>query len=240
MFLDMRNFSEATILAYSTDFSIFLSYLEETGVELKLESISKAVVRSYLLWLKSKGYSNASIARKANSLRSFLNYCVNEELIPSSPARDLALLKTDKKIPEYLNKDEVKRLLETLNTKPGRYQLRDKALIYLLIYTGMRRTEVINLDWDDVDFDKGTIKVRGDKGNKDRIVPMNEKLNKVLWTYLKPGLPLRDRALLHSMYGQRITKMPFAAIVKNYVKKAGIKKKVSPHTLRHTFATLML
>jgi site-specific recombinase XerD len=144
-------------------------------------------------------------------------------------------------VPVYLKPDEVKRLISLPEKYSRNNKLRDKCILETFVFTGIRRNELLSLDWDDIDFKSDTLKVRKGKGKKQRIIPITDPLSSDLWDYLQSRLPLKDRAMFTSFYGTRLTATPLSQTFRRYLKIAGLDQKgITLHKLRHTFATLLI
>jgi len=244
-----RNVSPYTIRNYTTDLcgskkvKGFFTFLKEKGIS-SLGEVDRAVLRDYLGYLVEQGIVKASIARKLSAIRSFYRYLVREGVLPASPVEKTSSPKLDKRLPSFLTLDEVERLLNTpdLSTPQGQ---RDRALLELLYASGLRVSELVNLDLGEINLDTNEIRVWG-KGSKERMVLMGKPASEALRNYLEQGRPrlLGDKkktnALLLNRYGQRIPERRVQKMLEDYAKKAGIEKRVHPHILRHTFATHLL
>jgi integrase/recombinase XerC len=187
----------------------------------------------------------ASIARKLSAIRSFYRYLLREEIISTSPVATTSSPKLDKRLPSFLTIEEVERLLEVpdLSTPQGQ---RDRALLELLYASGLRVSELVNLNLEQVNLDSREIRVRG-KGSKERVVLMGEPAAEALRAYLKQGRPKlfaskirMTNALFINRYGERLPERRVQRILEKYANIAGIDKGVHPHMLRHTFATHLL
>lgn len=238
-----KNASKATITSYTTDFKIFNVFLTIGGTEPRLCAMTTQVLRRYTSYLKlHKGYANNTVRRKINSLSSFFNFLLETEYIKKNPMLPIKAPKKEQRIPVYIKEEELKRLLQA----PEKYarfpenRLRDKVMIELLVFTGARRAEVLSLDFDNVDFQKGIITILKGKGNKSRIVPLMEPLATDLWDYLQTRLPLSNRAILVSDTGNRMSVSNFHNLFKRYLDKSGLGNKgYSIHKCRHSFASLL-
>ena len=189
-----------------------------------------------------QGFIKTSIARKLSAIRSFYRYLLREEIVSTNPIVTSSP-KLDKRLPSFLTTDEMERLLESpdLSTPQGQ---RDRALLELLYASGLRVSELANLNLEQVDLDSGEIRVWG-KGAKERVVLMGKPAVNALVAYLKQGRPQlvgakKNRALFLNRYGSRLIERRVQKILEKYAGMAGIGKKVHPHILRHTFATHLL
>jgi len=236
-----RNASAYTVRNYKADLLDFFYFLKKKKAD-SLE-IDRKVLRDYLTSLTKQGIVKASIARKLSAIRSFYRYLVREKIISASPIEMVSSPKLDKRLPSFLTLEEVERLLNApdLSTPQGQ---RDRALLELLYASGLRVSELVNLNLNQIDLDTNEIRVWG-KGSKERMVLMGEPAAEALRNYLKQGRPKllaekRINALFLNRYGQRLPERRVQKMLEDYAKKAGIGKRVHPHILRHTFATHLL
>ena len=237
-----RNVSPYTVRNYTTDLLDFFQFLGAKGVG-SLKEVDRYVVRDYLSHLIGRGLVKASIARKLSAIRSFYRYLLREEMISTSPVATTSSPKLDRRLPAFLTLEEVEKLLEApdLSTPQGQ---RDRALLELLYASGLRVSELVSLNLEQVDLDSREIRVWG-KGAKERITLMGKPAARALSAYLSQGRPellgeKRSRALFLNRYGERLTERTVQKILDDYATKVGIGKKVHPHMLRHTFATHLL
>jgi integrase/recombinase XerC len=210
---------------------------------LKGKKRDRTAAREYLLALEKKRYSRRSIARKLSSARSFFRFLAREKLADQNPFENLLTPKLPKKLPNFLYPEELQSLLDAPEQKDAR-GLRDRAILEVLYGTGLRVTEIKRMNMNDVDFDEGEIKVLG-KGSKERIVLFGSHARTALERYLKEGRPglvggKKSPALFINRRGSRLTTRSVERMIVHYAKKAGLTKKVTPHTLRHSFATHLL
>jgi tyrosine recombinase XerC len=231
-----RNYSSHTISNYRRDLAFLTAFLKE-------KAIDRSAARDYLLALEKRKYSRRSIARKLSSARSFFRFLSREKLINQNPFENLLTPKLPKKLPNFLYPEELKKLLEAPGEKspPG---LRDQAILEVIYSTGLRVTEIVRMNLNDVNFEEGEIKVLG-KGAKERIVLFGSHAREALHIYIDKERPflLRGKntpALFINRRGGRLTTRSLERMIAFYAKKAGIAKKTTPHTLRHTFATHLL
>ncbi len=237
-----RNASPYTIRNYKADLLDFFRFLKEKKVT-TLGEVDRHVLRDYLAHLVGRGIVKASIARKLSAIRSFYRYLVREKIIEANPIKSVSSPKLDKRLPSFLTIDEVKKLLEApdLSTPQG---LRDRALLEMLYASGLRVSELTGLELGQINLDSDEIRVWG-KGSKERVVLMGEPAAEALRQYLEHGRPKlltakRSNAVFITRYGQRLPARSVQKILEHYTAKAELKKRVHPHTLRHTFATHML
>ncbi len=178
-----------------------------------------------------------SLRRNIAILKSYFGYLCEEDIITKNPTKRLKAPKASRSIPKVMPKHEVGRIISSVSSAPvGRFKnrLRDKLLLSVLYYTGLRKSELLNLSWDDLDLEKSTLIVRSGKGDKDRIIPIHPKVLKLLDQYLMLRLPLKDRALFIGNRGKKLTKGSFANILYRYLRLSGLDSRgYSAHTFRH-------
>lgn len=231
-----RNASKHTLINYSVDLKSLSEFLKEEPIE----KVDYVTLRRYLAHIKELNLSKVSIARKIASIRSFFKFLFREGIIKNNPASSLSTPKRDKHLPKFLDEKEIVILLESPDreSEPG---LRDRAILEALYSTGIRVSELVGLNMDHIDQIGGVIKVYG-KGKKERIVPIGERALQAIRDYLKNRRPVAkdSKALFFNKSGGRLTDRSIRRIINKYITKASIQQKISPHTLRHSFATHML
>jgi integrase/recombinase XerC len=237
-----RNASPYTVRNYRADLADFFKFLTKKELTL-LNEVDRHVLRDYLSHLVEVGIAKASIARKLSAIRSFYRYLVREEIISENPIEQVSSPKLDKRLPSFLTREEMEKLLGApdLSTPLGQ---RDRALLELLYASGLRVSELASLTPEQIDLNSNEIRVWG-KGSKERMVLMGEPAAAALKSYLKEGRTKllgkkRSQALFLNRYGQRLPARSVQRLLEGHAKKAGIGKRVHPHMLRHTFATHML
>ncbi len=222
-----------------------LAVQTETKVDQLLLTVDVNSVRSYMGKLNEKQYSKSTIARKLATLRSFYKFLVKHNILASNPVTPIRTPKQEKKLPKFLEYEEVKRLLETppLNNWLG---ARDRAIMEVLYSTGVRVSELVALNMDDVDFLGEVIHVRG-KGKKERIAPISSSALQIIQHYLEfrnkraqSNSNFDPRVLFVNKHGRRLSTRSVRRKMDKYLKMAGLDPAISPHTLRHSFATHML
>jgi len=228
-----KNYSPHTILNYRLDLDDFLKFLGESPIE----SVEYLLLRKYLAILKEKKLGSRSMARHLSTLRSFFKFLTREGFLKSNPILSVASPKLDKHLPQFLTEEEVFRLIESSVPK-DEMGLRDRAILETFYSTGMRISELCSLSQDDLDFIGGVVKLKG-KGKKERIAPIGDKAISSLRDYLEKRKRQASAVFLNKR-GTRITDRGVRNIVGKYLKASGMKKGVSPHTLRHSFATHLL
>jgi len=243
-------------------------YLNPAGV-VEIEKVDRLAIRKYMSFLHRKN-KKSSIARKISTLRSFFKYLIREQVISSNPAKSVSTPKVEKTLPTTLTVDEAFRLMESPQSIPEKSsevskenRLRDRAILELLYSSGLRVSELVGLNLNQLDSDLGIARVMG-KGRKERIVPVGVKAIEALKAYLeergvsrglRPGGrasrramrlsepaagPEGDDPIFINSFGGRLTTRSVGRLVKKYTRHSGIVRKVSPHSLRHTFATHLL
>jgi integrase/recombinase XerC len=237
-----RNASPYTIKNYGHDIAQFLDYCRTHGVS-SLEQVDRPLLRSYLSQLDATGYVKASIARRVAELRSFGDFLVREEVLERNPFRLISAPRVPRRLPQYLTVAEVEMLLAVPDTSTP-LGLRDRAIIEVLHAAGLRVSELVGLDVADVDLAQAHVRVLG-KGGKERIGLLGRPAVRAVRAYLKAGRPalLGQRpvdALWLNHRGGRLTVRGVAFILGKVGKQAGIRTPISPHVLRHTFATHLL
>jgi integrase/recombinase XerC len=236
-YLDLqRGASRHTLRGYATDLAEFRAFLSREGIG-DLADADPRAIRAWLAWLHDKKLAKSSIARKLATVRSCFRYLARLGVVEFNPARQVRNPRLPKRLPSFLPKDESKGLLDA-ETERSDAGLRDHALLELLYATGLRVAECCGLDLDDVDRRRGAVRVMG-KGGKERVVPAGDAALEALDAWL--SLRGEERgALFTNSRGGRLGTRSVHRIVKRRARAAGIDRRVTPHTLRHTFATHML
>ncbi len=234
-----KNASPHTVKNYGVDLREFAQVLEKKMPE----EITYLEIRSFLAALKEKNYSKSTVSRKLACIRSFFKYLVRENILKTNPAAGIATPKRDKRLPQFLDPQEVTHLLEApaIDNWEGK---RDRAILELFYSSGLRVSELVGLNHDDVDFFSELVRVRG-KGKKERIVPVGSVALKAIQTYAEHRPPkekeaAQKKALYLNRSGGRLTDRSVRRMMLKYGRKIALKKEVSPHMLRHSFATHML
>ncbi len=249
---DERRFSPRTVLAYRTDLDRFADFWEtefahESASKTPLGKLDTLAVRSYLAALHRAKLSNRSISRHLSTLRSFFRWACREGHLSKSPAKGLPSPRVPKTLPRALTLPDTERLLEA-DEQETLVPERERALFELLYATGLRVSEAAGLDVEDVDFGSRLVRVTG-KGRKERIVPFGETAEEALREYLPSRAALRHRGsgsgdsaepLFVNARGGRLTSRSMARLLKRRLRAAGLPAEISPHALRHTFATHLL
>ncbi|HHT9127076.1 MAG TPA: tyrosine recombinase XerC [Candidatus Brocadiia bacterium] len=241
------NSSQHTLRAYKIDLRQFLLFMksEKCG---NLEDVNHLFLRKFLAFLRDQGYSKRTIARKLASLRSFYKFLCQREIVEYNPAKAVRTPRHEKKLPHFLNINEMERLLNAPDEKTFG-GVRDKAILETLYSSGIRVSELVGLNNEDVDIHARVIKVRG-KGKKERLAPIGSFAINAIQLYMNAkALRVRssefrvqslEDALFLNKYGGRLTTRSVARMLGKYLKIAGLQQESSPHSLRHSFATHLL
>jgi len=243
---DQRRASHQTVRAYESDLGQFGTFLAESrpaGEAPGPAGIDPLEVRGFVGRLHRQGLSKASIARKLSAVRSFLSHAVREGRIESSPAEGVPTPRTPRKLPSNLTVDEIFALLDGIGAE-DLAGIRDRALLELLYAAGLRVGELVSLDEEDVDLSGTVVRVLG-KGGKERIVPFGGKALQALRRWLAASRPLRahgkdPEAVFLNLRGSRLTDRSVRRVLDRRLRAAAIEARVSPHALRHSFATHLL
>ena len=235
-----KKLSDNTLQSYKRDILQYQNYLEENGIN--YAKVSKEDVKAYLNYLKQIGKKPSTISRNLASIRSFYQFSIRNKKIKNDPTEDVQSPKIEKRVPSVLTAQEVELLLE----QPKDVDLkgtRDKAMLEFAYATGMRVTEIINLNIEDVNLEGEYVICR--VGSKQRNIPLGSLSLKALKEYIDEARPIlirneKEKALFVNVNGQRLTRQGFWKIVKYYKEQAHITKDITPHVLRHSFATHLL
>ena len=237
-----KGLASNTLESYSRDLKQYYGFLSGDS-SLSLENASQSTIVAYLMDLRKQGKATATIARRLAALKAFYQFLVKENYVESDPTGELSSPKLERKLPKVLTVEEVERLLAQpdFSTPAGK---RDKAMLELLYATGIRVSELVNLNVQDVDLQEGFVRCLG-KGSKERVVPIGEMAIIALRSYLENARSKliadpKEKALFVNHHGRRLTRQGFWKIVKKYSQQALIRKEITPHTLRHSFATHLL
>lgn len=262
-----KGFSSNTIEAYRNDLNQFRDFLIDAGretvtsvdttvavdsgadeaeptVESSWSAVGRTRILSFIMHLKDKRYAPATVARKVAAVKSFFHFLLAEGVIQTDPTESLESPRVGKSLPNTLSIAEVDELLEQPSRLSTPEAIRDRAMLELLYATGMRVSELVSLNVDDVDTAAGYVRCLG-KGGKERIVPVGHQAMKAVDEYLVGSRRTLARrreqaALFLNHRGERLTRQGFWLIIKNYARQAGITANITPHTLRHSFATHLL
>jgi integrase/recombinase XerD len=231
-----KGLSKNTVSSYKNDISSFLSWLNKK--QINYQQVSGKNINEFISNLFNSGLKSSSINRKISSIKHFYLFLSKKKIIKYSPADEIETPKQEKYLPISMSEDEVERLLSSPNSNRI-IERRDKAMIEILYATGMRISELVNLKLTDVDFNRSVLKVFG-KGSKERLVPYGEKAAEALDIYLRDRKRSDSKNVFLSNRGSQITRGAFWQRIKIYIKRENLKSSISPHTLRHAFATHLL
>lgn len=238
-----RGLANNTLESYERDLTHYLNYLKDEGI-LQLKDSKKTHITQYLLQLKQQGRATATISRTMVSIRSIYQFLVRERMLSLDPSLHMNTPKVNRRLPKTLNVNEVEQLLNCPDfSKPQ--GMRDKAMLEVLYASGIRVTELVSLNVSSVNLNMGFVRVIG-KGSKERIIPLGRIAIQYLDQYIqtmRSKLIKRDPdvdALFLNHLGTRLSRQGFWKIIKKYAKQANINKEITPHTLRHSFATHLL
>lgn len=229
-----KNYSDKTIQSYNTNLVLFIDYLDKNNIDI----IDKKIIRKFFLELKNKELSNRTIGRYYSSLNSYFKYLLEHEIIDQNPLEFIDYPKYTKKVPEHIYESKVKDLLEVNISSNIELDLRNKLILNLLLDTGVRVSELVNIKIEDIDFLERMIKVLG-KGNKERYVFFTKRTLKIMneWLEILKRKTI-DNYLFVNYKGEVITSRAVQKIIKQMGEKVGLE--IHPHMLRHTFATDLL
>ncbi|MGB7292112.1 MAG: site-specific tyrosine recombinase XerD [Thermodesulfobacteriota bacterium] len=238
----VKGLSKNTLESYGRDVLKFVDYLEKRNIS-GIEDVKYNNILEYVTTLQEERINIRSVARNLVSLKQFFKFLLLEKIIVEDPSLHVKTPKMKRSIPGFLSLEDVERLLSSPN--PASYEgIRDRAMLEILYACGIRASELVNLELNSVNFELGYLIVYG-KGSKERLVPTGEKARTALKDYLALSRPniLKTRSspcLFVTRRGEGMTRQGFWKILKNYAIKCGISKKISPHTIRHSFATHLL
>ena len=234
--------SPHTVAAYRND----LGQLLEFAGGAEWAGVSPRLLSDYVIALQERGYSNTTVARKIASVKSFFNFLLEEGEVKEDPTENLSSPRTGRSLPKPLSEEDVQRLLEEPFKSDSSEGLRDGAMMELLYASGLRVSEMINLNVRDVNVDEQYLRCMG-KGSKERVVPLYDRVVNVVQHYVTNGRPefldpdnRNEPALFLNRHGDRLTRQGFWLILKSHAVNAGIVRTITPHTLRHSFATHLL
>jgi len=232
-----RNASDHTIINYTIDLGVFKTFLGDR----QIETIDHLALRRFLAELRAKNYAKRTIARKLASLRSLFRFLFREGYIKKNPITAISTPKLDRKLPVFLDVVKIERLLQS-PSESDEAGVRDRALLETLYSTGIRVSELVGLDIDDVDIISGVVKVLG-KGSKERVVPIGEPALNAIRKYLdtRAGSRVKDKdAVFLNNHGRRLTDRSVRRVIDKHIRACSMTEKISPHSLRHSFATHLL
>ena len=244
-----KNASRLTLRSYKTDLVQFFDFIagqENIPVEkLPSESLNHKSVREYLACIQNNGQSKATAARKLAAIRSYVKYLCRGNILAENPIAAVSTPKQEQRLPKFLYHQEMEQLLQApdLSTPAG---IRDKAILEILYASGIRVSELTGLDLNSLDFEEEYIKVTG-KGEKDRLIPLGRRAKAALQLYIRKSRPTYlkqenryNQAVFLNRFGDRLSARYIRTILNKYVENIALNQRISPHTLRHTFATHLL
>lgn len=237
-----RGLSDRTLDAYVRDVGQMAAFADERGVE-GPDGVTYELLRGFVLDLAEKGRASSTIARKVSTLRTYFRFLVEEGRLEEDPTERLERPRQSRHLPDVLSYDEVTDILEAVRMEHD-LAVRDVALLEVLYGAGLRVSELRELRRSDLFLDEGLLRVRG-KGAKERVVPVGQRATDAVRRYLRALWPELDRgesdgAVFLNQHGRPLSRMGVWTIVRRHVESAGIEKRVTPHTLRHSFATHLL
>jgi tyrosine recombinase XerC len=236
-----KNASPHTVASYRRDLSQLAAYLEEKKIVLK--KIDVVILRGFLARLHEKKNKKSTVARKLAAIRSFLQFCMSKKWLEENAAKVVATPKQERHVPSFLSEDEMAKFLD-LPRSDNPLDLRDRALLEVLYASGLRVSELVGANLDDLNFSDRLIRVRG-KGKKERIVPFGRKAEESLALYIRarPKInkgQIEGDAIFLNFRGERLTTRSVERIVDKYLQLTAIQREISPHSLRHSFASHLL
>ena len=236
---DSKHSSQNTIESYNRDLRKMQEYFRENGIQ-EVDEITATSLGSYVLYLEKSGMSSATVSRSIASIRSFFVFLLGRGMVKGNPTEQLKPPKVEKKSPDVLTVDEVKLLLQQPVGDTPKI-IRDRAMLSLLYATGLRVTELIRLTVDNLNLPMNYIECSD--GSKYRIIPIDEDTRGILETYIRdvrPEMVKKGKYLFANIKGEPMSRQGFWKIIKYYAKKANIDKDITPHMIRHSFASHMV
>lgn len=237
-----KRLAKNTIDAYKQDLKAYLEFLKTRNID-SMEHVTREHIHQYLAHMQHENKALSSIARTISSIKAFHQFLHRDEAVSENVTVHVHTPKIKKQLPKVLSQAEVEKLLAQPDESTP-FGIRNKAMLELLYATGIRVSELIQLDLNDVHLQNGLLKTRG-KGNKERLIPVGMMAQKALMKYLTYGRPhivknRQEQALFLNRLGKRLTRQGFWKIIKQLAQEANIEKTLTPHTLRHSFATHLL
>jgi integrase/recombinase XerD len=238
-----KGFSENTKQAYENDLNQLAGSLEESGIT-SWEDFNRQALLSYLTNLKERRYAATTVARKVAAIKSFFGFLVAEGQVKENPTREVPSPSVGKSLPKPISITQARQLLEETEKRDTPEAKRDKAMLHLLYASGMRVSELVSLNLNDIDTEGGYVRCFG-KGGKERLIPIHSQAVTALKDYISQGRPrlkagVGEEALFLNRRGERLTRQGLWQILKGHAKSANLGVEITPHTLRHSFATHML
>ena len=237
-----RGCSPLTVEAYHSDIEQLLAFLRSEGLAPHLDTVTAHVLRRFLLAMKRNGLAASTRARRIYALRSLWDFLEKSEIVDANPCRKVSAPKSGEKIPEYLTPDECQALLDATSDQYYHSLVtRDRTALAILIYTGLRRHELIGIDLGDIDLAEGTLRVRRGKGDKSRLLPLVEEARQAIRDWLEVRPDVEHDRLLTGRDGRPLGVHGLSLLFRRATRRAGLDRKgVTLHTLRHSFATMLL
>jgi len=238
-----KNLAKNTIHSYERDLKAYIEFIKDNYHFRDLNQINKEHIQNFSRSLSRKNNSNSTITRKLSSIRSFHRYLTSENIVDKDISKKIRKPKTKKTLPTVLNIQEIDRIINLTYQSQDALSLRNQALIELAYGSGLRVSELLNLKISDLHLNKGLVNILG-KGNKERIIPLNENAVLALQKYIIEARPLlkakKADVLFVNKFGNPLSRVGFFKLIKKLAQEANIQKVVSPHTLRHSYATHLL
>ena len=238
--------SNNTVAAYRNDLRQLATYMKPKEDGKSWERVDRMIIQDFILDLKKRKYAETTVAREVAAIRSFFSFLESEGMISGNPTEGLASPRVGKMLPKAISPNEVDELLEQPCKRSTPEARRDRAMLELLYATGMRVTELVSLDLTNLNLDPENAYVKcSGKGAKERVIPIHEQAAEAVQEYLDEPRPAlvrnkNEKALFVNRRGERLTRQGFWLILKGYARAANLREDVTPHTLRHSFATHML
>jgi integrase/recombinase XerD len=237
-----KGLSKNSIESYSADLVRFVTFLEKNRIE-QVNQVNTPVILAWLIDLNKKGLSSKSRARHLITIRGLFKFLTSENLLSKNPVKDVDIPKTGLALPKFMTIDEISNLIESPDIRKPR-GMRDAAMMETMYGAGLRVSELIRMKLQDINLDANFIRVLG-KGSKERLIPIGSQARRIIQKWIKEGRPyllkkVSSSFLFVARAGKPMTRQSFWKIIKKYALIANIKKNVTPHTLRHSFATHLL
>ena len=232
-----KGLSQNTVKAYEVDLLAFMSWIAD-HTNLDIKNIKEDSINKYISYLFKTKLKSSSVNRKISSIKSFYLFLIKKSIVNTSPISEVISPKQEKYLPSSMSEDEVDKLLNSPNSNI-KIEKRDKAMIEMLYATGMRISELVNLKITDVDMQRCVVKVLG-KGSKERLIPFGEEAYEALNNYLSDRDESSSKEIFLSNRKTKISRVAFWHRIKLYLVRENLKQTISPHTLRHAFATHLL
>ncbi len=238
-----RGYAANTLAAYRRDLEQLRDFVEVQGLK-SWAALTPESLERFVAGLQEQDYSSATVARKVAAARSFLHFLFTEGELTRELTAWLPQPKVGRRLPHALSEEEIERLLNAASGMETPLRLRDRALLEVLYATGLRATEAVGLRASDVDLSGGVVRCVG-KGNKERFIPLHPRAQQILGRYLSEGRPFlltnaNEDTLFLNRVGHPLTRQGLWFVIQQYAREAGLEDRVTPHTLRHSFATHLL